>query len=132
MGRKKKKQCQRETDWSANPSMKWPRSTIAWLMIRMMKTNARVYGKNKIIRQSDEFKALGIPPEDGKLWDAVVWPVRDIIEDSLRMQWFTAEFGDEIFTAIKDMPFAKPSDSYTGTRLSFEGTVGACRKPYSS
>ncbi|MCR5191984.1 MAG: hypothetical protein K6D59_01660 [Bacteroidales bacterium] len=85
----------------------------------MMKMNARIYGKNKFMRQLDEFKTLGIPPEDEKLWGTVAWPLRDIIEDSLRMQWFTAEFGDEIFAAIKDMPFTKPSDSYTALVLSF-------------
>lgn len=106
-------------DWADNLSLKWPRNTIAWLLIGMMKTNARVYGKNKFMQQLNEFKVLGIPPEDEKLWGAVAWPVRDIIEDSLRMQWFTAEFGDEIFSAIKDMPLAKPSDSYTALALSF-------------
>lgn len=106
-------------DWKANTSLKWPKNTIAWILIRMMKTNARIYGKNKFMLLLDEFKTLGISPDDGKLWGAVVWPVRDIIEDSMRMQWFTPKFGDEIFTAIKDLPFPKPSDSYTALVLSF-------------
>lgn len=28
-------------DWSANPRLKWPKDTIAWLLIRMMRCNAR-------------------------------------------------------------------------------------------
>ena len=70
-------------DWDANPSLKWPKNTIAWLLIRMMKFNARAYAKNKFLQQLEEFKALGIPADDKKLWGAVAWPIKDIVKDSL-------------------------------------------------
>jgi hypothetical protein len=28
-------------DWEANPGLKWPKNTIAWLLIRMMKNSTR-------------------------------------------------------------------------------------------
>lgn len=106
-------------DWDANPNLKWPMNTIAWLLLKMMKLNARVYAKDAFVSRLNEFKALGIPEEDRKLWSAMVWPVRDIIGDSIRMQWFTPQFGDELFAAIKDIPFDKPSDSYSALMLAF-------------
>lgn len=106
-------------DWEANPSLKWPKNTIAWLLIRMMKINARAYAKNKFFQQLEEFKALGIPTEDKKLWGAVAWPIRDIVQDSWKMQWFTPQFGDELFDIIKDLPFHKPSESYSAMLAAF-------------
>lgn len=98
-------------DWDANPSLKWPKNAIAWLLIRMMKANARAYAQNKFLRQLEEFKTLGIPKDDKKLWGAVAWPVRDIVSDSWQMQWFTPQFGDVLFSTIREMPFDKPSES---------------------
>ena len=100
-------------DWEANPSLKWPRDTIAWLLIRMMKFNARAYAMNKFVQQLEEFKALEIPMGDKKLWGAVAWPIRDIVQDSYKMQWFTPQFGDVLFATIKDIPFDKPSEAYS-------------------
>ena len=51
-------------DWNNNPSLRWPKNTIAWLLIRMMKINARAYAMNKFLHQLEEFKGLGIPTED--------------------------------------------------------------------
>ena len=56
---------------------------------------------------------------DKKLWGAVAWPVRDIIEDSLRVQWFTPEFGDRLFKAIWAMPFDKPTEAYSAMVKAF-------------
>jgi len=106
-------------DWEANPSLKWPKNTIAWLLIRMMKFNARAYAKNKFLLQLEEFKTLGIPKDDKKLWGAVAWPIRDIVQDSWRMQWFTPQFGDELFAAIKDIIFDKPSEAYSAMGKAF-------------
>ena len=106
-------------DWEANPSLKWPKNTIAWLLIRMMKFNARAYAKNKFLLQLEEFKTLGIPKDDKKMWGAVAWPIRDIVQDSWKMQWFTPQFGDELFTVIKDMPFDKPSEAYSAMGKAF-------------
>lgn len=106
-------------DWEANPSLKWPKNTIAWLLIRMMKINARAYAQNKFFQQLEEFKALGIPTEDKKLWGAVAWPIRDIVQDSWKMQWFTPQFGDELFATIKSIPFDKPSEAYSAMGKSF-------------
>ena len=100
-------------DWEANPSLKWPKNTIAWLLIRMMKFNARAYSKNKFLQQLEEFKALRIPADDKKLWGAVAWPIRDIVEDSYNRQWFSPQFGDKLFVSIRDLPFDRPSDSYS-------------------
>lgn len=106
-------------DWEANPSLKWPKNTIAWLLIRMMKFNARAYAKNKFLQQLEEFKVLGIPTEDKKLWGAVAWPIRDIVQDSWKMQWFTPQFGDELFATIKDIPFDKPAEAYSAMGKAF-------------
>ncbi len=106
-------------DWSTNPRLKWPRDTIAWLLIRMMKVDAKVYAKNRFIKELKEFIALDIPKTDTKLWGAIVWPIRDIVEDGIRMQWFTSQFGDELFDIIKDLPFQKPSDSYSAMLAAF-------------
>jgi hypothetical protein len=106
-------------DWEANPSLKWPKNTISWLLIHMMKINARAYAKNKFLLQLEEFKTLGIPTDDRKLWGAVAWPIRDIVQDSYRMQWFTPDFGNELFTTIKDMPFDKPSEAYSAMGKAF-------------
>lgn len=106
-------------NWEDNPSLKWPKNTIAWLLIRMMKFNARAYAKNKFLQQLEEFKALGIPTEDKKLWGAVAWPIRDIVQDSWKMQWFTPQFGDELFATIKSIPFDKPSEAYSAMGKSF-------------
>ena len=35
------------------------------------------------------------------------------------MQWFTPQFGDELFDIIKDLPFHKPSDSYSAMLAAF-------------
>ena len=106
-------------DWEADPSLKWPKSTIAWLLIRMMKLNARAYAMNKFLQQLEEFKALEIPTDDKKLWGAVAWPIRDIVQDSWEMLWFTPQFGDELFAAIKDLPFEKPSEAYSAMGKAF-------------
>ena len=106
-----------QADWEANPSLKWPKNT--WLLIRMMKANARAYAKDKFLQQLEEFKTLGIPTDDKKLWGAVAWPVRDIVRDSYQMQWFTPEFGDMLFAAIKDIPFAKPTEACSAMAKAF-------------
>lgn len=106
-------------DWETNPSLKWPRNTIAWLLIKMMKANARAYAWKKFLLQLKEFYDLGIPVDDKKLWGAVSWPVRDIVQDSLQMQWFTPEFGDRLFDAIWAMPFDKPSEAYSAMVKAF-------------
>lgn len=100
-------------DWDCNPSLKWPKNSIAWLLVKMMKYNARAVTQRKFLMQLEEFKALDIPEEDMKLWGAVAWPIRDIVKDSIDMQWFTPEFGDKLFKTIRSFPFAKPSDSYS-------------------
>jgi len=105
--------------WCATPSLKWPKNTIAWLLIRMMKDSAKAYGKDRFFELLDEFGALGIQKEDTKLWGAVVWPIRDLVTDSYGMQWFTPQLGDRIFDAIKDMPLEKPSDGYTALLKAF-------------
>ena len=106
-------------DMEANPSLRWPKNTIAWLLIRMMKIDARAYSKDKFLQQLEAFKELGIPAEDKKLWGAVSWPIRDIVQDSWKMQWFTPEFGDELFAAIKEIPFDKPSEAYSAMGKAF-------------
>ena len=49
----------------------------------------------------------------------MAWPVRDIINDSVQMQWFTPEFGDRLFEVIRKLPFDKPSDSYSAMGKAF-------------
>ena len=58
-------------DWDANPNLLWPKNTIAWLLIKMMKANARAYARNKFIQLLEEFKELDVPQDDKKLWGAV-------------------------------------------------------------
>lgn len=106
-------------DWDANSNLQWPKNTIAWLLIRMMKNSTRVCSQGKFMGLLEEFRALGIPEGDKKLWGAVIWPIRDIVKDSFEMQWFTPEFGDRLFAAIKDMPFEKPSESYSALVKAF-------------
>ena len=106
-------------DWDADPGLKWPKNAIAWLLIRMMKANARAYAQNKLLQQLEEFYNLGIPEDEKKLWGAVAWPVRDIVEDSLRMQWFSPEFGNRLFDIIRKFPFDKPSESYSAMGKAF-------------
>ena len=106
-------------DWETDPSLGWPKKTIAWLLIKMMKVHARAYGQNRFMQMLEEFYQLGIPEEEKKLWGAVAWPIRDIVEDSLRMQWFTPEFGDRLFDSIRRFPFDKPSDAYSALVKSF-------------
>ena len=37
-------------DWETDPSLKWPKESIAWLLIKMMKFNARALSKDAFIR----------------------------------------------------------------------------------
>lgn len=106
-------------DWEADPTLKWPKDSIAWLLIKMMKNSTRSCSANKFLGLLKEFNTLGIPENDKKLWGAVAWPVRDIIEDSLRVQWFTPEFGDRLFKAIWAMPFDKPTEAYSAMVKAF-------------
>lgn len=106
-------------DWNGNPCLKWPKNTIAWLLIRLMKSHARAYAQKRFIAELTEFRELGIPLDDKKLWGAVAWPIRDIVKDSIDMQWFTPEFGDTLFEAIKELPFDKPSEAYSAMAKSF-------------
>lgn len=106
-------------DWDANPNLQWPRNSIAWLLIKMMKCNARAYARGKFLQQLEEFKSLNIPLDDKKLWGTVAWPVRDIVNDSVQMQWFTPQFGDELFAVIRDISFDKPSESYSAMAKAF-------------
>ena len=106
-------------DWETDPSLKWPKESIAWLLIKMMKFNARALSKDAFIRQHEEFCQLDIPEDDNKLWGAIAWPIRDIILDSCQMQWFTPDFGDKLFDTIRDMPFHKPSESYSAMGKAF-------------
>ena len=107
------------TDWEANSSLKWPKNTIAWLLIRMMKFNTRALSKDAFIRQLEEFCQLDIPKDDSKLWGTIAWPIRDIVLDSYQMQWFSPEFGDTLFDTIRNMPFYKPSESYSAMGKAF-------------
>lgn len=102
-----------------NPDLKWPMHILPWLLIHLMKANARAYSQRKFLSLLEEFKALGIPEDNKKLWGAVAWPIRDIVKDSIAMQWFTPEFGDELFTAIWVMPFDRPSESYSSLMKEF-------------
>lgn len=111
-------------DWEADASLRWPRNSIAWLLIRMMKGNARAYGQRKFLLQLGELKRLGIPKTDKRLWGAAAWPIRDIVEDSLRMQWFTPAFGDALFLAIRELPFERPKDSYSALLKAFVALGG--------
>ena len=106
-------------DWEANPSLKWPKNTIAWLLIRMMKFNARAYAYNKFLQQLEEFCQLAIPEDESKLWESIAWPIRDIVLDSYQMQWFTPEFGDNLFNAMRTISFPKPSESYSAMFKAF-------------
>ena len=106
-------------DWKDNPTLKWPKNTIAWMLILLMKSHAKAYAQKRFLAELTEFRELGIPLEDKKLWGAVAWPIRDIVRDSIDMQWFTPEFGDELFIVIKDIPFDKPSESYSAMAKSF-------------
>ena len=106
-------------DWTANPRLLWPKNSIAWLLIRMMKYNARAYTQQKFLSQLEEFYNLGIQKDEKKLWSAVAWPIRDIINDSFQMQWFTPEFGDKLFDIIRSFPFDTPSDSYSALVKAF-------------
>ena len=36
-------------DWSENPKLKWPRNTIAWLLIKMMKNRANAYSQKRFL-----------------------------------------------------------------------------------
>ena len=106
-------------DWDANPNLRWPKNSIAWLLIRMMKSNARVCSRQKFLSQLEEFRDLDIPEDDKKLWGAVAWPIRDIVKDSFEMQWFTPEFGDELFATMQTLPFCRPSESYSAMVKAF-------------
>lgn len=106
-------------DWEANPTLQWPKKTISWLLIRMMKANANAYAQKKFLGELQEFGSLGIPPTDKRLWGAVAWPVRDIVADSLKMQWFTPEFGDSLFAVMRELPFDKPTESYSAMVKAF-------------
>ena len=106
-------------DWSENPKLKWPRNTIAWLLIKMMKNRANAYSQKRFLADLDEFTELGIAEDDKKLWGALAWPIRDIIKDSIDMQWFTPQFGDTLFGAIQRIPFPRPSESYSAMAKSF-------------
>lgn len=106
-------------DWEADPSLKWPKDAIAWLLIKMMKINAHAYSQRKFMNLLEEFRKLHIPEKDRELWGAVAWPIRDIVTDSYQMQWFTPEFGDRLFATLREMPFAKPSDSYSALAKAF-------------
>lgn len=106
-------------DWSENPKLKWPRNTIAWLLIKMMKNRANAYSQKRFLADLDEFTELGIAEDDKKLWEAVAWPIRDIVKDSVDMQWFTPRFGDNLFNVIQCLPFPKPSESYSAMAKSF-------------
>ena len=106
-------------DRDTKPNLHWPKNAIAWLLIRMMKTNARAFAQQKFLLQLDEFRNLGIDEDDKKLWGAVAWPIRDIVKDSFEMQWFTPEFGDKLFDTIRNMPFHKPSESYSAMGKAF-------------
>lgn len=106
-------------DWDANPNLKWPKNAIAWLLIRMMKANARAYAQNKFLQQLEEFYNLGIPVDEKKVWGAVIHPIRNVINDSIQMQWFTPEFGDRLFDIIRKFPFEKPSESYSAMGKAF-------------
>lgn len=96
-----------------NPNLKWPMRILPWLLIHLMKANARAYSQRKFFSLLEEFKSLEIPEDNKKLWGAVAWPIRDIVRDSIDMQWFTPQFGDELFTVIWIMPFDRPSESYS-------------------
>ena len=111
-------------DWDANPNLHWPKNAIAWLLIRMMKTNARAFAQQRFLLQLEEFRNLGLPEADKKLWGAVAWPIRDIVKDSFEMQWFTPEFGDNLFDAMRAMPFHKPSESYSAMVKAFIKLAG--------
>ena len=106
-------------DWETEPLLKWPKDSIAWLLIKMMKANARALSKDAFIRQLEEFCQLDISEDDSKLWGAVAWPIRDIVLDSYQMQWFSPEFGDTLFDTIRNMPFHKPSESYSAMGKAF-------------
>lgn len=107
------------TDWEANPSLQWPKNALAWLLIKMMKLHARAYSQKKFLNLLEEFRKLHIPEKDRELWGAVAWPIRDIVADSYRMQWFTPEFGDRLFATLREMSFAKPSESYSALAKAF-------------
>ena len=106
-------------DWAADPSLVWPKNAIAWLLIKIMKIDAKAYAKDMFLERLEEFNHLGIPEGDKKLWGAVAWPIRDIVQDGYKMQWFTAGFGDKLFAIMRPMPFDKPSESYSAMLKAF-------------
>ncbi len=111
-------------DWQADTTLQWPRETIAWLLIKMMKGDANAYSKHRFVQEMLDFKALDIPKDNHKLWGAIAWPIRDILEDSMRMEWFTPQLGDELFDIMRVFPFDRPSESYSALAKAF-AAVGA-------
>lgn len=111
--------CIAHVDLACNPNLKWPTTTMGWLLISMMKINAKAYAQNKFIAQLETFGFINIPKEETELWGAVAWPIRDIIKDSLEMQWFTPEFGDTLFRIMQTLHLIKPSESYSALAKEF-------------
>lgn len=100
-------------DWAVTPSLKWPKYTIAWLIVRMLKVYAHAYSKERFFDLLKELEELGVPREDKKLWGAVLWPVRDMVRDSLEMQWFSPQLGDRLFATLRKLPIERPSEAYS-------------------
>ena len=99
--------------WTENPTLTWPKSTLAWLIVRMLKVYAHAYSQERFFELLKELDGMGVPQEDRKLWGAALWPIRDMARDSLEMQWFTPQLGDRLFEAVKDFPTEKPSEAYS-------------------
>jgi hypothetical protein len=82
-------------------------------MVRMLKVYAHAYSKERFFDLLKELEGLGVPREDKKLWGAVLWPVRDMVRDSVEMQWFTPQLGDRLFAAVRNLPIERPSEAYS-------------------
>lgn len=106
-------------DWAENQSLKWPMSTIAWLIVRMLKVYAHAYSKERFFKLLKELEGLGVPQDDKKFWGAVLWPLRDMVRDSLEMQWFSPQLGDRIFAVLRTLPIEKPSEAYSALAREF-------------
>ncbi|MCR4829266.1 MAG: hypothetical protein K5864_07385 [Bacteroidales bacterium] len=111
-------------DWELCPSSVRATSTLAWEIIAVLKISTHVYSRDIFLERLQEFGSIGIADSNKRLWGAVVYPIRDMLADSLEMQWFTADLGDRLFAIIHNFPFEKPSDAYSMLLRSFMSVGG--------
>jgi hypothetical protein len=101
-----------ETEFRENPDNVWTGRNLSWVLVDILKENTSANRIDTFLNVLSKLKAIGLPANDTVLYDAVCWRV-----GQMAMSLSTSEEhllkAYDLFRAIVDIPFQRPSKAFS-------------------